>query len=288
MSRALSKVIVAAARRWSVRRGPRMGAALAYYSAFSLAPMLLISIAVAGLVYGEAAVTGLLAQQLEASLGSQAAHLLQNLVEASQRGQDGVLYTVIGLALLFMGATTVFAELRSSLDDLWGVPPTRNDGFLAMLRTRALSFLLVLALGLLLLLFFVLGSAMTAMAHYASGWLGGRDHLAIAANFAASTVVLATLFAMIYHFLPSVYVSWRAAWTGAWLTALLYGIGQTGIGLYLGYSAVDSTYGAAGAFVVLLTWVYYSAQIFLFGAALTCVLCDTDPGAASEAADKPA
>ena len=257
---------------WRQDRASSMGGALAYYTLFSIAPVLIIVIAVAGFVFGAEAARGEIVTQLRGLLGDDGAAAVQGLLESASEPAEGLFATVSSIALLLIGATTVFAELQSDLDRIWRAEPTKSRGGLwALLRARLLSFGMILALAFLLLISLVLSAALAALGRWWGGWFEGLAILLEILNFAASFAITTALFALIYKFLPRVEIAWHDVWIGAAVTALLFAVGKLLIGLYIGRSGVASGFGAAGSFVVLLVWVYYSTQIFLLGAEFTWV-----------------
>lgn len=259
-----------AAVAWLDDRAPSMGAALAFYTAFSLAPLLVIVIAVAGAFYGVEAARGAVVEEFAHLLGPVGADALEKLLVSAAIDRGGVLATVIGVVLLFVGATSVLVEIEDDLDHIWDAPPRRQSGLVAMVRARVLSFGLILGIGFLLVVSLLVGSALAALAHF---WRVSVTNAALvfALDFVVAVAVFTVLFAMLYKWLPHVDIDWRDVWAGAFTTAILFNVGRLAIGFYLGNSAIASTYAAAGSFVVLLLWLYYSAQIFLFGAELTWV-----------------
>jgi membrane protein len=272
-SRELWEIAKQAVSDWSDDYAPSMGAALAYYTIFSLAPLLVIVIAIAGLVFGEEAARGQIMVQLQGLMGADAARAIETLLEgAGSNKTGGAIATIVGFLTLLLGATTVFGELQNDLDRIWKAKPRDGSGIWNFLRTRLLSFGLILAIGFLLIVSLVVSAALAALGKYWSGLLGGgMEVLLHAIDFVLSFAVLTGLFAIIYKMLPRVPIAWRDVWTGAAFTSLLFGIGKLLIGLYIGKSGVASSYGAAGTVVLLLVWVYYSAQIFLLGAEFTKV-----------------
>jgi membrane protein len=255
---------------WNDDYAPSMGAALAYYTVFSIAPLLIIVIAVTGIVFGEDAARGVIFAQLRSLIGPEGATAIEGLVKSASEPAKSTFAAIVGVVTLIIGATTVFGELQSDLDRIWKVPAApKASGIWNLLRTRVLSFGLVLGIGFLLLVSLVLSAALSALATIYGGWFNSYETLLQAVNFIVSFAVITGLFAMIYKFLPRVPISWRDVWIGAAVTALLFDIGKLLIGLYLGKSSVVSGFGAAGSVVVLLVWVYYSAQIFLLGAEFT-------------------
>ena len=266
------QMIKATVNAWVDDYAPSMGAALSYYTLFSLAPLLIIVIAVAGMVFGQEAAQGEIVAQLHGIMGEQGAVAVEGMLKAAREPAKGVVATIVGLAILLLGATAIFAELQSALDRIWRVPvPKEASGIWHLLRTRLLSFGLVLGLGFLLAVSLVVSAALAALGKWWGGWFQGWDVFLEILNFAVSFGIFTLLFAMIYKIMPRANISWRDVWTGAAVTALLFTIGKVLIGLYLGKSSLASGFGAAGSLVVLIAWVYYSAQIFLFGAEYTWV-----------------
>lgn len=264
------------ANSWLDDYAPSMGAALAYYTLFSLAPLLLIVISVAGLVFGQEAARGEIELQLRALMGEQGASAVQALLASVDKPTEGIAATGVGLVLLLVGATTVFGELQDSLDRIWRVPSlNRAGGWLALLRTRLLSFGMILAIGFLLMVSLVLSAVLSIMEHWWSLLFGGWLLVASAVNGIAGFFLIAAMFALIYKVMPRARVEWRDVWIGAVFTALLFTLGKALIGFYIGRSGVVSGFGAAGSLVVVLLWVYYSAQIFLLGAEFTWVYANT-------------
>jgi membrane protein len=256
---------------WLDDGAPSMGAALAYYTLFSLAPLLLIVIAVAGLVFGADAARGEIFEQLQSLIGAPGAAAIQQLLESVNRPAGGVLATVFGLLLMLVGATTVLAELQSALDRIWRAPPRPQGGLWRFLRARVLSFGLILGLGFLLIVSLVVSAALSALQKWWSAWFGGWELALQAINLLSSLGLMTLMFAMIYKIMPRVRVAWSDVWIGALVTAGLITIGRVAIGMYLGTGMVTSGFGAAGSLVAVLVWVYYSAQIFLLGAEFTWV-----------------
>lgn len=251
---------------------PSMGAALAYYTLFSLAPLLLIVISVAGLVFGQDAARGEIEWQLRALMGDAGASAVQALLVSVDQPAKGAVATLVGLLLLLIGATTVFGELQDALDRIWRVPARcQTNGWIALLRARLLSFGMILAIGFLLMVSLVLSAVLATLERWWSPAFGGWLTVASAANGVAGFILVATVFALIYKVMPRVHVHWRDVWIGAVFTALLFTLGKSLIGVYIGRSGVISGFGAAGSLVVVLLWVYYSAQIFLIGAEFTWV-----------------
>lgn len=253
---------------WRKDYAPSMGGALAYYTLFSIAPVLIIAIAIAGAIFGEEAARGEIIAQLRGLLGESGATAVEGLLESARRPTDGILATAISVVLLLVGATTVFAELQTDLDRIWKVPPQRG-GVWSLVRARIVSFGMILVLAFLLLVSLVVSAALAAFGKWYGTWFDGWAILLETLNFIFSFVITTGLFALIYKVLPRVEIAWHDVWIGAAVTSLLFAIGKLLIGLYIGTSGIASGFGAAGSFVVLLVWVYYSTQIFLLGAEFT-------------------
>lgn len=261
---------IQAVKNWIADDAPGMGAAIAYYTVFSLAPLLVIVIAVAGAAFGREAVQGVVAQQLSGLVGPQAAQVVQGLVAAASDRDRGLVAGLIGLAVLVVGATTVFAQLQTALDRIWQVPAhARPSGLWGVLRARILSFGLVLGVAFLLMVSLVVSTLLAAFSQWFGAMMPGWDLLLYALNVAISLGLLTVLFGLIYKFMPTTRIAWHDVRVGALATAVLFEIGKWGISLYLGKSGMGESFQAAGAIVVLLAWVYYAAQIFLLGAEFT-------------------
>ena len=268
--RRLGSVLSKAANAWIDDHAQSMGAALSYYTVFSIAPLLLIAISVAGLVFGQDAAQGAVVDQLRGLIGQNGAQAIQDLLKNVSRPSSGIVATVVGLAVLVIGATSVFAELQDDLNRIWQVPTRKKvSSWWAFLRTRLLSIGMIFAMGFMLLVSLAASAAFDAFAAWSTSALAGWEGLAHGVNFVVSFVLTTALFAMIYRFMPQATIEWRDVGIGALVTALLFTVGKTLIGLYIGKSALASGFGAAGSLAVLLAWVYYSAQIFLFGAEFT-------------------
>jgi len=260
---------------WLDDYAPSMGAALSYYTVFSLAPLLLIVVSVAGLVFGEDAVRGELFTQLQGLMGADAAKAIQDLLASVNKPGKGVAGTIVGVALLLFGATTVFGELQDALDRIWRAPAREKGGLWSLLRARLLSFGMILGLAFLLMVSLVLGAAISALGKWWGSAFGGWETLLQIVNLVVGFGLTTLVFAMIYKLMPRVQVRWHDVWLGALVTAALFSIGKFLIGLYIGKSGVASGFGAAGSLIVILLWVYYSAQIFLVGAEFTWVYAKT-------------
>jgi len=260
-------LLKAAVKGWMDDYAPSMGAALSYYTLFSLAPLLIIVIAVAGLLFGQDAAQAEIITQLRALIGNEGATAVEGMLHSVRKPAEGVFGTLLGIGTLLIGATAVFAELQNALDRIWRVPAKdKATGLWGFLRTRILSFGLVLGLGFMLAVSLVASAALAALGRWWGGWLEGWTFVLELLNFAVSFGIFTLLFAMIYKIMPRATISWHDVWTGAVVTALLFTVGKLLIGVYLGNSRLASSYGAAGSVVVLVAWVYYSAQIFLLGA----------------------
>ncbi len=255
---------------WIADRASRKGAALAFYTVFSLAPLLILAISIAGMFFGEEAARGEIVGQMRELLGPEGAQAVQAVIQNAAQPAVGLWATLVGIATLLLGATTALAELKDDLDEIWDAPPERIRGFWYLVRKRLLSVGMILALGFLLLVSLVLSAVTAALSRF---WGVGEatSILLQVVNFAFSFVLVTALFAMIYKILPAVRIAWQDVIIGAVITALLFSIGKLLIGVYLGNSAIASTYGAAGSVVLILVWVYYSSQIFLLGAEFTKV-----------------
>jgi membrane protein len=271
--RSLFRLSKAAIASWQSDFAPSMGAALAYYTVFSIAPLLVIVIAVAAVVFGQDAAHAAIMEQARGTLGENAANAIDSMLSSAQKPGQGMLATVLGIVTMVVGATTVFAELESNLNRIWKVEPDKGAGLWHFLRTRLLSFGMVLAIGFLLITSLAVSAAIAVWARY---WrFGAMQAVLHAANFLVTVGIIAVLFALIYRFMPRVRLAWRDVWMGALITSVLFSLGKILIELYISNSGVVSSYGAAGAPVVLLLWVYYSAQIFLLGAEFTKVYAES-------------
>jgi membrane protein len=247
-----------------------MGAALAYYTLFSLAPILIVAIAVAGLAFGQEAVRGNVVGQIQGLVGREGAHAVEAMLEGASKPSASIPATIIGLITFFLAATGAFLELQTDLDAIWRVKPKQGVSWVkALLQQRLTSFGLVLGFAFLLLTSLVVSAALAALHTYMGQAFPGIAVLWEALNVVVSLGVITLLFAMIYKVLPDVKLAWRDVWVGGLVTAGLFTLGKLLIGLYIGTSAFASTYGAAGSVLVVLVWVYYSAQIILLGAEFT-------------------
>jgi membrane protein len=286
------KLLKDAGNKFLDDKAPRLGAALAFYTVLSLSPLLLVSVAIAGLVFDPDKARGEIVHQLRDTFGEEGATVVEQLVTRSAETTGKGLMAVVGFLVLFFGASGVFVELQGALNSVWQVPGKKSEGgVLTLVRERLLSFSLVCVMIFLLLASLVASAVLSAVNDRVAGWMPGMGVLAQALNFLVTFGFLTLLFAMIFKWLPEADLAWSDVWAGAAVTAGLFSVGKYLIGLYLGTAAVGSAFGAAGALVVLLMWIYYSTQILLFGAELTFVYAQrhgsgVNPGAAP--AGKPA
>jgi len=257
---------------WYADRGPRLGAALAFYTLFSLAPLLIIVIAIAGMAFGQEVAHAQIVQQIEDFMGREGAKAIQVMLENAARRSSGIIATLIGLATLLFGATIVFSELQDALNIIWKIPPKPDRGMVVgLMRDRFLSFAMVFGIGFLLLVSIIANAVLTAIVQIFGDVLPYQVYFLRAANMLFSFGIVTLLCAMIYKVLPDTNIAWGDVLIGAVATSLLFTIGKVLIGLYLVYSSVMSVHGAAGSLVAVLVWMYYSAQIFYFGAEFTKV-----------------
>lgn len=259
------------ATSWSKDKAARLAAALSFYTVFSLAPLILIAIAVAGLAFGREAASGAIAGQISRLVGQQAGEAIQGIVQNANRPAHGIVASILGVVTLLFGASGVFGQLKDALNTIWGVQPKPGQGIWVFLKDRFLSFTMVLGVGFLLLVSLLLSTALSAFTGYLGGFASGVTWLGPVLDIVISLVVVTVLLGLMFKVLPDAEVQWRDVWIGAFLTAVLFTVGKFLIGLYLGRSSVGSAYGAAGSLVILLLWTYYSSQILFFGAEFTKV-----------------
>jgi membrane protein len=256
---------------WSEDKGPRLGAALAYYAIFSIPPLMVIAIAAIGLVYSGNIVERVQAQ-LATLVGDETAKTF--LTGVQMQGQKrGLIAGFIGIVVLLFGATGVFTELQDGLNTIWAVKP-KEEGFKGLISGRFTAFTMVLGVCFLLLVSLIVSAVVAAMSAQFSAWIPGGAVIGHLLELSVSFVVMAVLFAMIFKILPDVEIAWSDVWIGAGFTAILFTVGKFVIGTYIGKAGIASAYGAAGSIVILITWVYYSAQILYFGAEFTHVYVD--------------
>ncbi|MFB3819244.1 MAG: YihY/virulence factor BrkB family protein [Candidatus Methylomirabilales bacterium] len=271
--RGLWRLVKEAYNEWSADNAFRLGASLSYYTVFSIAPLLVLTMTVIGLVFGQEAAQSEVMSQVRGLMGQEVGATVESMVGGSQSRTSGIFASLISLVTLLLGASGVFVELQDSMNVIWDAPARASAGIWAFIKGRLLSFAMVIGIGFLLLVSLVLSAALSAMAEYftpmlpepLSGWMLPAVH------FAVSLGVIALLFAVMFKVLPDVENRWRDVWPGAIITALLFTVGKFAIGVYLGRSGVASSYGAAASFILLLLWVYYSSLILFFGAELTQV-----------------
>jgi membrane protein len=256
---------------WNDDKVPRHGAALAYYTVLSLVPLLVVIIAIIGLILGHEVVQNHLLEQIGNMVGPQSAEAIKDMLQRASGPSSGIVASILATGTLLFGASGVFAQLQDSLNSIWGVKPKAGRGLWGLIQDRFMSFAALLGTGFLLLVSLVLSAALSAFGKWFGGWLPAPEFVLQGLELLLSLAVITGLFAMMFKVLPDAEVAWRDVWVGAVLTALLFTIGKFVIGLYLGKSDVGSAYGAAGSLVIILVWVYYSAQIVLFGAEFTQV-----------------
>lgn len=262
----LLTVLRCSVTEWFEDRAASKGAALAFYTLFSIAPVLVLVIAIAGFFWGPEAARGELLGQLQGLVGKQGAEAIQLVLQGAQDKEEGRFATIVAALLLLFGATTVFAELKDSLDEIWHVPPPKNASFWNVVRTRLLSFGIILVLGFLLMVSLVVSAALQILENFLAGYWKEATILLGWVAQVVSFLVIAALFAVIYKLLPRIKLAWKDVLIGALGTAAMFTLGKYLIGLYIGNSGVANTFGAAGSLIALLLWVYYSAQIFFLGA----------------------
>ncbi|MCD6048705.1 MAG: ribonuclease [Verrucomicrobia bacterium] len=258
-----------AAGGWSRHDASRLGAALAYYTIFSIAPLVIIVLAVAGMWFDEEVARKQLFDQLNGLVGKEGGEAIQSLVAAADRPKAGVWASILAVITLLVGATGVFVHLQAALNKIWDVEREPGKGIWRFVKDRLMSFAMVLAIGFLLLVSLVVSAGLAAVGTYVGGLLPAQEMLLKAVNFIISLGAITVLFALIFKILPDVKIAWRDVWLGALITAFLFNVGKAILGIYLGKGSFSSAYGAAGSLVIILVWVYYSAQILFFGAEFT-------------------
>jgi membrane protein len=254
-------------QQWSKHEAPALGAALAYYTVLSLAPLLAIAVAIAGLVFRKETVHGRIIEQVTGLMGSAGADAFQSMLAHAESPKAGVAVTIIGLIVLLFGASGVFSQLRKALNQIWDVKPKENTGWRDIIKEQFSSFAMVVGIGFLLLVSLVVTTILAGLSRLAGSHVPAA--LLQTVNTIVSIVGITVLFALIYRYVPEQTLPWSRLWLGSFATAVLFVVGKYALGLYLGKASVGSAYGAAGSLVVLLVWVYYSAQLFLFGAEFT-------------------
>ena len=258
--------------QWVEDQPFQLASSLSYYTLFSLAPLLIIVIAIAGLAFGHETAQQQIVGTIQGMIGQQSAEAVQGMIQnASSQPKTGMISAIIGVLALILGAGGVVGQLQTSLNTIWGVTAKSGQGVWGFVRQRFISFSMVLAIGFLLIVSLVVSAIVSSFSQFIGTYFGGAEVLAHGLDLLVSFLLVTALFAMIYKFLPDVKIEWRDVWIGAALTSILFTVGKFLIGLYLGHSAVSSTYGAAGALITVLLWVYYSALIFFLGAEFTQV-----------------
>ena len=269
--KAIYTLLKATYQEWSKYKVPRMGAALAYYTIFSLAPLLVIAISVAGIAFGDKAVQGEIVSQIQGLMGADAARAVQTMIQSAHKPAHQAIASILGLIVLLFGASGVFNEMQDALNEIWGVDTTSKTGIWNLVKTRFLSFGMVLGIGFLLLVSLLLSAFLAGVAKYVSGFLPVPEAVLHIADMFFSIFFITVLFAMIFKVLPDVKIPWSDVCVGAVMTAILFTIGKFLIGFYIGKSVTASAYGAAGSLVVIVAWIYYCAQLLYFGAEFTKV-----------------
>jgi len=267
--KSLLELFKTAFSEWRKDQSAVLGAALAYYTVFSLAPLLLIALAVAGLVFGEEAAKNQITTQISGLIGSEAAEGVNEMVQGASRKTSGVLATILGVGALILGASGVFGQLQAAMNQIWDVETKVQGGILKFFKDRFLSISMVMGTCFLLLVSLLASAAINTVTSRFGTVGDGRSAFLQVADFVISFVVITVMFAALFKFLPETRIEWRDCWLGAVFTSLLFAIGKILIGVYIGRSGIASSYGAAGSVLVILLWVYYSAQILFFGAELT-------------------
>ena len=265
------KLLSATYTKWAKDHAQSLGAALAFYAVFSLAPLLLIVIAIAGSVFGQEAAQGQIIGQIQGLVGEESANAIQSMIEEARKPAAGIIATVLAMVMLLLGATGVFAQLQEALNTIWSVEEKPGESLWKLLKDRFVSLMVVLGTGFLLLISLIISAGLSAIGAALGNFLPVPGFLLQIINFFVSFAIVTLLFAMIYKLLPDISIQWGDVWIGAIIASLLFTIGKFLIGLYLGKSDVGIAYGAAGSLVVILIWVYYASQIFLFGAEFTAV-----------------
>jgi membrane protein len=269
------KLVRATYTKWDEDHAQTLGAALAFYTVFSMAPLLLLVIAIAGFVFGQEAAQGQIIGQIQDLVGVDSAKAIQSMIEEVRKPSAGIIATVLAIIMLLFGATGVFAQLQESLNTIWKVEEKPGEGMWKMIKNRFISLLAVLGTGFLLLISLVISAGLSAVGTTLGDVLPFPEFLLHIINFFVSFAIVTLLFAMIYKLLPDMSIQWNDVWIGAIITSLLFTIGKFFIGIYLGKSDVGIAYGAAGSLAVILIWVYYASQIFLFGAEFTAVYAES-------------
>ena len=270
--KSLTQVAKDSVTQWIDDQPFQLAAALSYYTLFSVAPLMIIVIAIAGLAFGREAAQNQIFETLQGMIGQESARAIQEMIQsASNQPKTGIVSTVVGIIALVFGAGGVIGQLQTSLNTIWGVMPKPGQGIWGFVRQRFISFAMILGIGFLLLVSLVVSALVTGLTQLMGSWLGGSEFVSHALDIVVSFIFISALFAMIYKFLPDVRIEWRDVWIGAVLTSFLFTVGKFLIGSYLGSSGATSAYGAAGSLITVLLWVYYSSLIFFLGAEFTQV-----------------
>jgi membrane protein len=261
-------------QQWWADKVPQLSAALAFYSLLSIGPLLLIAISIAGLIFGQEAANGQIVGEFEGLIGKPGAAAIQEVIANSSKPAENIVAAILGVVMLFIGASAVFGQLQDALNTIWKaeVPPRKSFWF--VLKNRLSSFAMVVVIGFLLLISLIISACLSALGTFFTGTLSSFAALIEIVSSIVGFAIITILFGMIFKILPDVKIRWRDIWSGALLSAFLFTIGKSIIAYYLGSAAISTTYGAAGSFVVLALWVYYSALILFFGAELTYVYSD--------------
>ena len=273
--KAIWKLLSATYTKWTEDHAQGLGAALAFYTMFALSPLLLIVIAIAGLVFGQEAAEGQIIGQIQGLVGEDSAKAIQSMIEEAREPTSGIIASVLAIVMLLLGATGVFAQLQEALNTIWRVEEQPGEGIWKTLKNRFISLMAVLGTGFLLLISLVISAGLSAVGTTVEHSLPVPEFLLQIINFVVSFAIITLLFAMIYKLLPDISIQWGDVWIGAIITSLFFTIGKFLIGVYLGKSDVGIAYGPAGSLVVILIWVYYASQIFLFGAEFTAVYAES-------------
>ncbi len=258
-------------REFGEDKAPRLGAALAYYTIFSIAPLMLIAISTAGLVFGQEAAMGQISTQLKSVFGDNTAKAIEEMIQNAAKQKQGTIAAAIGAVMLLFGAAGVFGQLKDALNTIWDIPPKKAGGVMGIIRERFFSIVMVMGVGFLLLVTLVFDAVAAAMGNYIAARFPGGEAALQVVQLVISLALVTVVFAMIFRYVPDIRIPWRDVWHGAVLTSILFVLGKFGLGLYLGKAAIGSAYGAAGSLVILLVWIYWSAQIVFFGAEFTQV-----------------
>jgi membrane protein len=268
-------LLKAAGREWSEDNASRLAAALSFYAAVSLAPLLIIVLGISGLVFGREAAAGQLVSEIQIFLGYQRAQIIQEIIASANKPTSGLVSTVIGTIILVLGASGVFSALQDGLNTVWDIKRKAGRGIIGMIKDQFLSFAMVFGIGFLLLVSLVISALLSALGRNLFGGASAPVIIVEVGNLILSFVFVTILFALMYKILPDVEIAWRDVWIGSAITAVLFTLGKLAIGIYLGRSTFADAYGAAGSFIAILVWIYYSAQILFYGAELTQVYANS-------------